>query len=136
MRRDSAMTRLILIRLLPLGLLFVAAIVWINDVQEGGPYVMRNLLPPAIILLLATFTLFRGAGTWTGAGWRLPMGTLGYSIPALGLSIYLHYAYSVNLNDLFTDSTSPGQLFRFLPFYTLVAGGIGFVIGWIVGRNL
>ena len=130
------MTRLILIRLLPLGLLFVAAVVWINDVQEGGPYVMRNLLPPVIILLLATFTLVRGAGTWTGAGWRMPMGTLGYAIPALGLSIYLHYAYSVNLNDLFTDSTSPVQLFRFLPLYTFVAGGIGFAIGWIVGRNL
>lgn len=136
MHPDSTMTRLILIRLLPLGLLFVAVVVWINDVQEGGPYVMRNLLPPAIILLLATFTLVRGAGTWTGAGWRLPMGTLGYSIPALGLSVYLHYAYSVNLNDLFTGSTNPGQLFRFLPLYTLVAGGIGFAIGWIVGRNL
>jgi len=136
MRPEPTMTRLILIRLLPLGLLFVAAVVWINDVQEGGPYVMRNLLPPVIILLLATFTLVRGAGTWTGAGWRMPMGTLGYAIPALGLSIYLHYAYSVNLNDLFTDSTSPGQLFRFLPLYTFVAGGIGFAIGWIVGRNL
>jgi hypothetical protein len=64
------------------------------------------------------------------------MGMLGYSVPALGLSIYLHYAYSVNLNDLFTDSTNPAQLFRFLPIYTLVAGGIGFAIGWIVGRNL
>jgi len=136
MHPDSMMTRLILIRILPLGLLFVAAVVWINDVQEGGPYVMRNLLPPAIILLLATLTLVRGAGTWTGAGWRMPMGTLGYAIPALGLSIYLHYAYAVNLNDLFTGSTNPGQLFRFLPLYTLVAGGIGFAIGWIVGRNL
>jgi len=130
------MTRLVLIRLLPLGLLFVAAAVWINDVQAGGPYVMRNLLPPAMILLLATFTLLRGAGTWTGAGWRMPLGTLGYSVPALGLSVYLHYAYSVNLNDMFADSMNPGQLFRFLPLYTLVAGGIGFVIGWIVGRNL
>ena len=30
----------------------------------------------------------------------------------------------------------PAQLFRFLPVYTLVAGGIGFIIGWIVGRNV
>lgn len=130
------MTRLILIRLLPLGLLFVAFAAWINDVQDGGPYVLRNLAPPAIILCLAVFTLLRGSGTWTGAGWRLPSGTLGYSVPALGLSIYLHYAYSINLNELFVDSTNPGQLFRFLPIYTLVAGGIGFAIGWIIGRNL
>jgi hypothetical protein len=130
------MTRHILIRLLPLVLLFVATIAWINDVQEGGPYVHRNLVPPAVILLLGIFTLVRGGGTWTGAGWRLPMGMLGYSVPALGLSIYLHYAYSVNLNDLFSGSTNPDQLFRFLPIYTMVAGGIGFAIGWIVGRNL
>jgi hypothetical protein len=130
------MNRLILIRLLPLGLVFVAVIAWINDVQGGGPYVLRNLAPPAVILILAILTLVRGSGTWTGAGWRLPLGTLGYSVPALGLTIYLHYAYSVNLNELFVDSTNPGQLFRFLPAYTLVAGGIGFAIGWIVGRNL
>ena len=130
------MTRLILIRLLPLVLVFVAVVAWINDVQGGGPYVLRNLAPPAVILILAILTLVRGSGTWTGAGWRLPLGTLGYSVPALGLTIYLHYAYSVNLNELFVDSTNPGQLFRFLPAYTLVAGGIGFAIGWIVGRNL
>jgi hypothetical protein len=130
------MLRLIIVRLLPLVLLLIAVAAWINDVQDGGPYVLRNLLPPAVILLLASITLQRGRGTWTGSGWRLPLGTLGYSIPALGLSVYLHYAYSVNLNDLFADATNPGQLFRFLPAYTLVAGGVGFAIGWIVGRNV
>ena len=130
------MLRLTLVRLLPLVLLVVAAAVWINDVQGGGPYVLRNLIPPAVILVLAAITLGRGEGRWTGSGWRLPLGTLGYAVPALGLSVYLHYAYSVNLNGLFTDATNPGQLFRFLPAYTLVAGGIGFAIGWIVGKNV
>lgn len=130
------MFRLVAIRLLPLLLLTVAAAAWINNVQGGGPYVMRNLLPPVILLLLATITLWRGCGRWTGSGWRLALGTLGYAIPALGLSLYLHYAYSVNLNDLFSDATSPTQLFRFLPYYTTGAGAIGFVIGWIIGRNL
>ena len=81
-------------------------------------------------------TLYRGGGTWTGAGWRMPLGTLGYAVPALGLSVYLHYAYAVNLNDLFGRAEGPGQLFRFLPAYTLVAGGIGFAIGWIAGKNV
>lgn len=130
------MPRLIIVRLLPVVLLLIAVAVWINDVQNGGPYVLRNLLPPGAIILLAAITLQRGKGTWTGSGWRLPLGTLGYSIPALGLSVYLHYAYSVNLNDMFAGATNPGQLFRFLPAYTLVAGGAGFAIGWIVGRNL
>lgn len=130
------MARLIIVRLLPVVLLLIAVATWINDVQNGGPYVLRNLLPPAAIILFATITLYRGKGTWTGSGWRLPLGTLGYSIPTLGLSVYLHYAYSVNLNDMFVDTTTPGQLFRYLPAYTLVAGGVGFAIGWIVGRNL
>ena len=130
------LTRFILVRLAPVLMLVVAAGFWFNDVQQGGPYVFRNLVPPVVLLLLSALTLLRGGGTWTGSGWRLPLGVVGFAIPALGLSAYLHYAYSVNLNDLFTDATNPQGLFRFLPVYTLVAGGIGFAIGWIVGKNV
>lgn len=130
------MLRLFLVRLAPLVLLVIAAGFWIDDVQQGGPYVLRNLVPPGVVLLLAAITLYRGDGTWTGSGFRLPLGVAGYAIPALGLSAYLHYAYSVNLNGLFTDATNPEGLFRFLPIYTLVAGGIGFAIGWIAGKNV
>lgn len=130
------MTRLILVRLVPLVLLVAAMALYVKDVQAGGPYVFRNLLPPLVLLVLAAFTLRRGDGRWTGAGWRLPLATLGFALPTLGLSIYLHYAYAVNLNDLFTGASRPEQLFRFLPVYTVVAGGIGFAIGWIVGRNV
>ena len=128
--------RLIFVRVLPVLLLTVAAAVWFNAVQSGGPYVIRNLVPLAIVVLLSLLTVWRGKGAWTGSGWRLALGTLGFSIPALGLSVYLHYAYSVNLNEMFSETENPPQLFRFLPFYTTVAGGIGFAIGWIVGRNL
>lgn len=130
------MGRLIAVRLLPLVLLMAAAGLWFNEVQQGGPHVLRNWIPPALVVLLALVTLWRGAGHWTGAGWRWPLGTAGFAIPALGLSTYLHYAYAVNLNELFAAADGPGQLFRFLPVYTTVAGCIGFAIGWIVGRNL
>ena len=125
-----------LLRLLPLLLVTVAAAFWFHDVQQGGPYVLRNLLPPGVMILLAAVTLWRGRGQWTGTGWRWPLGTAGFAIPALGLSAYLHYAYAVNLNEMFSTSEQPAQLFRFLPAYTLVAGAIGFIIGWIVGRNV
>jgi hypothetical protein len=130
------MLRLIFVRLLPVILLVIAAAFWISDVEDGGPYVLRNLVPPAVMVALAAITLWRGQGTWSGSGWRLPLGTLGFAVPALGLSAYLHYAYSVNLNEMFGDASEAGQLFRFLPLYTLVAGGIGFAIGWIVGKNV
>lgn len=126
----------LLIRLSPVLMISVAAAFWFHDVQAGGPYVMRNLLPLLILTLLAALTLWRGEGRWAGSGWRLPLGTLGFAIPTLGLSLYLHYAFAVNLNDLFVDSRDPAQLFRFLPLYTVVAGGIGFAIGWIVGKNV
>lgn len=131
-----ARLRATLLRLLPLLLVTVAAAFWFEDVQQGGPYVLRNLLPLVLVSILAGITLWRGNGSWTGTGWRWPLGTAGFAIPALGLSLYLHYAYAINLNGMFSDADQPAQLFRFLPAYTIVAGGIGFGIGWIVGRNV
>ena len=130
------MPALILLRLLPVLLVVVAAGFWFNDVQSGGPYVGRNLWPLAILLGLSLLTLLRGQGHWTSSGWRWTLGTLGFAIPALGLAVYLHYAFAVNLNGMFGEPPDAGALFRFLPVYTIVAGGIGFTIGWIVGRNL
>jgi hypothetical protein len=132
----QARLRMTLIRLLPLLLVTVAAGFWFSDVQQGGPYVLRNLLPPVIVSILAAVTLGRGGGNWAGTGWRWPLGTAGFAIPALGLSLYLHYAYTVNLNGMFSNAEQPAQVFRFLPAYTLVAGAIGFLIGWIAGRNV
>ena len=129
-------TKLILLRLVPPIFITLAAAAWFNEVQGGGPYVMRNLLPPLIMLLLAYVCLRRGDGSWSAAGWQWPLAILGYSIPALGLSVYLHYAYRTNLDGLFTGAEHATQLFRFLPAYTIVAGGIGFAIGWIVGRRI
>jgi len=131
-----ARLRLTIVRLLPLLLVTAAAAVWFASVQDGGPYVLRNLVPLAVMLLLATLTLWRGGGRWAGRGWQWPLGVVGFAIPAFGLSVYLHYAYAVNLDGIFDDAEQPVRLFRFLPAYTLVAGAIGFVIGWIVGRSV
>lgn len=122
------------VRLLPVLFVTIAAAAWFNDVQAGGRWVARNLLPLALLVALAAVTLVRGGGRWTGNGWRMPLGSAGFAIPALGLSCYLHYAYSINLDNLFDDGA--GELFRYLPVYTVVAGGIGFAIGWIIGRNV
>ena len=123
-------------RLLPVVLVSVAAAFWFNEVQQGGPYVLRNQLPLAVLVLLSAVVLYAGGGRWAGTGKRLPLGVVGFAIPALGLALYLHYAYSINLNEMFTDAAFPDRVFRYLPVYTMVAGGIGFAIGWIVGRNV
>jgi hypothetical protein len=128
-------TKYLVVRLFPVLLLAVAAAFWFADVQQGGPWVVRNLVPLLALVLLSWLTLYRGNGRWSGAGMRMPLGTLGFAIPTLGLTAYLHYAYSINLNDMFGDAEYPDRVFRYLPAYTLVAGGIGFGIGWIAGRN-
>lgn len=132
----EARHKYLVVRLLPVVLLSAAAAFWFVEVQQSGPWAARNLAPLAVLVALAFLTLYKGGGRWSGAGWRMPLGTLGFAIPALGLAAYLHYAYAVNLNDLFGDAQFPDRVFRFLPLYTLVAGGIGFAIGWIVGRNV
>ena len=124
------------VRLVPVGLVAVAAAFWFVEVQQGGPWAIRNILPLLVLVVLSFVTLSRGHGRWSGAGMRMPLGTLGFAIPTLGLAAYLHYAYAINLNDMFSDAEFPDRVFRYLPAYTLVAGGIGFAIGWIVGRNV
>ena len=126
----------VLLRLLPVVLLLLTAAVWFNDVQDSGPCVPRNLLPLAIVVLLSALTLWQGKGSWKAGSWQLALGTLGFAIPALGLAAYLHYAYDVNLDGMFNGAQEPLQLFRFLPYYTVLAGGIGFALGWVVGRKL
>ena len=128
-------SKYLVVRLFPVLLLAVAAAFWFADVQQGGPWVVRNLVPLLALVLLSWLTLYRGNGRWSGAGMRMPLGTLGFAIPTLGLTAYLHYAYSINLNDMFGDAEYPDRVFRYLPAYTLVAGGIGFGIGWIAGRS-
>ena len=66
----QARVRMTVVRLLPVLLVTVAAAFWFNDVQQGGPYVLRNLLPPLLVLVFATITLWRGDGNWSGTGWR------------------------------------------------------------------
>lgn len=128
--------KLTLFRMLPVLFVAAGAMSYVAWVEGDGPYVLRNLAPIGFVVILALLTLRRGDGSWTGGGWRWPLGTLGFAVPALGLTLYLHYGYAVDLDGFVSEARAPGQLFRFLPIYTTVAGGIGFAIGWIAGRNV
>jgi len=121
-------------RLLPVVLLCIAAALYVYHVEGELAYAQRNVAPMLVVVLLAFIALLRGAGRWTGRGWNWPLGTLGFAIPALGLSVYLHYGFATDMNGMVSNAIYPGELFRFLPAYTVFAGGIGFAIGWIVGN--
>ena len=125
----------IVLRFLPVLFVTLAAIAYIAHVEGHDAYTARNAVPMLVFLSLAAVCLYRGGGRWRAAGWRWLLGTLGFAIPAMGLSLYLHYGFQTDLNGMYSDAVYPLELFRFLPAYTLVAGAIGFAIGWIIGRN-
>ena len=124
------------VRYLPVLFVTLAAIAYVGYVEGANAFVLRNTAPMIVLLALAALTLYRGGGRWRSADWCWLLGTLGFAIPALGLSLYLHYGYHTDLDGLRSDALYPLQLFRYLPAYTLIAGVIGFAIGWIVGRNV
>jgi len=132
----SAAMRLAIFRMLTPLFFTAGAITYVVYVQGPGAYAPRNAVPMAIVVLLSAVSLYKGDGHWAGAGWKWPLGTLGYSFPAVGLSLYLHYAYAIDLNGMFSEAIYPREVFRYLPVYTIFAGGIGFAIGWIAGRNV
>jgi len=132
----SLVGKMILVRLLPVLLGVAVAVSYTASIESGDAYVWRNLLPMLVVVVLSAVTLVAGKGHWAGAGWRLPLGTIGFAVPALGLSMYLHYGYSVNLHGIVSESVFPRELFRYLPLYASFAGAIGFAIGWIAGKNI
>lgn len=125
-----------LIRLSPALFVTAAAAIYVLKVEAGVAYPFRNLAPMLIVILLSVVTLARGGGRWTGSGWRWLLGTLGFAVPAIGLSMYLHYGYETDLHGMYSESVYPQEVFRYLPIYTTFAGAIGFAIGWIAGRNV
>lgn len=124
------------VRILPVLFVTLAAVAYVAYVEGADAFAVRNSVPMLVLILLAALTLYRGGGSWRGADWRWLLGTLGFAIPALGLSLYLHYGYHTDLDGIRSNAMYPLDLFRYLPAYTLVAGSIGFAIGWIVGRNV
>lgn len=125
-----------MLRLLPVIVLTAAAMAYVVHVEGPGLWSAVNTLPMLVVIVLAAIALWRGRGRFSGDGWRWTLGTAGFAVPAVGLSLYLHYAWDIDLAGMASEAGDPGGLFRYLPAYTFLAGAVGFAIGWIVGRNL
>jgi hypothetical protein len=113
-----------------------AAMAYVVYVEWPGPYVAMNVLPMLVVIVLAFICLYRGGGRWSGSGFKWPLGTLGFALSAIGVSLYLHYGYATDRDGMVSEATTPVELFRYLPVYALFAGATGFALGWIAGRNL
>ena len=95
---------LIAFRMLPVLFVVAAAIFYVFYVEGDAAYPIRNTFPMLLVVVLALVTLVSGGGSWTKVGWRWPLGTIGFAIPAIGLSMYLHYGFSVDLNGMVSES--------------------------------
>ncbi|MEM7611464.1 MAG: hypothetical protein AAF270_07295 [Pseudomonadota bacterium] len=124
------MSRSILILMLTSAAFAVFA--WLTVIANpSGDYLLRNVLPGLIAWSVLIYILRRHP-----ADQRWWLGWVGYCVPAIGLSAYLHLSFLLDWGELSTRAVTPALLFRFLPFYVFFAGGIGFSIGWIVGRAM
>ena len=132
----AASATVFFIRLSPVLFITFAAMFYVLKVEAGVAYPFRNLAPMVDVIGLSIITLQKGGGRWTGAGWQWLLGTVGFALPAIGLSLYLHYGYEIDLNGMYSESVYPQEVFRYLPLYTSFAGAIGFAIGWIAGRDV
>jgi len=130
--RPSAYT----LRLAPVLLVVAAAAAFIYLAEADGPHVARNLLPLLVCVALFAYALHRNSGHWLRVDRRWTLASVGFAIPAVGLSLYLHASWLYDIDGIASGAESPDLLFRFLPYYTAVAGSIGFAIGWIIGKNV
>ncbi|HLU06161.1 MAG TPA: hypothetical protein VKZ91_06365 [Woeseiaceae bacterium] len=122
-------------RALPVIIASAVAMAYVAYVEWPGPYIALNFLPMLFVIVLALTCLYRGHGQWSGSGFKWPLGTLGFALSAIGVSLYLHYGYATDRGGMVSEATRPVELFRYLPVYALFAGATGFSIGWIAGRD-
>lgn len=113
----------------------IALALFMNAAQIDSGYLLRNLVPLLLAGCLLSAHLLRNQGQWLGSEPRLGLASLGFAAVVVGLNAYVHALWFYDIDALRTLATQPRLLFRFLPAYTLLAAGIGFAIGWVIGRN-
>lgn len=129
------MTARLAIRHASLWLPLIALALFMRVAQADSGYLLRNLLPLLMAGGLLSAHLTRNRGQWLGSRPRWGIASLGFAAVVVGLNTYVHVLWFYDVDALRTLATQPRLLFRFLPAYTVLAAGIGFAIGWIIGRN-
>ena len=126
----------VVVRTLIVALPLVAVALFIADVEAELDTVARNVAPLLLVVVLAAVSLIRNGGRWWRPDARWPLAVLGFALPAVGLSVYLHGLWHYDVDELRSAARDQRLLFAYLPLYTSVAGAIGAALGWIVGRQV
>ncbi|MEM1261191.1 MAG: hypothetical protein AAGH76_02215 [Pseudomonadota bacterium] len=126
----------IVIRLAIVVAPLAAAALYIADVERGLGTALRNIAPLFVVLLGALVTLWRNGGSWWQPETRWLLMTIGFAVPSVGLSLYLHHRWALDIDAVRSSARNPRLLFVWLPVLTVVSGAIGAALGRIVGRQL
>ncbi|MEO0575228.1 MAG: hypothetical protein AAF004_07175 [Pseudomonadota bacterium] len=108
------------------------AVAWVIVVANPtGQFIARNLSVVLVAWCGLVIILARYADDL-----RWWLGWIGFLVPSCGLLVYLHGAFVYDWSSIASRAVTPALLFQYLPYYAVFAGGIGFSIGWIVGKNV
>ena len=61
-------------------------------------------------------------------------GAIGYTLLGVGLLLFIHAAWYFDLDGTSTGASTGGLIFIFIPICSCAFGGIGYGIGFFIGR--
>ncbi|MCG7990124.1 MAG: hypothetical protein ABW130_16145 [Candidatus Thiodiazotropha lotti] len=88
-----------------------------------------NLVP-----VLVAYFVFKDAAKQLKI--RTVSGAIGFLVFGLGFLLFAHLAWLLDWGETRTGSSTAGLIFLFAPIWSLVLGGVGYMVGNIVGRIL
>ncbi len=113
-----------------IGMLFIcAALIYAAEGLIINPFAIWNSSP-----LMISFISFRSAiknHSKSELG-----GCMGFTLVSMALTLFFHGAWYFDWGETKTGSSTSGLIFIFIPIYALIVGGIGYVIGWFLGKGM
>ncbi|MEW8351156.1 MAG: hypothetical protein AB2689_04935 [Candidatus Thiodiazotropha taylori] len=92
-------------------------------------FTIWNLLP-----VLVAYLLFKRAAEKRKIG--TISGAIGFLVVGIGFLLFAHLSWLFDWGGTKTGSSTAGLIFLFAPIWSLVLGGVGYLVGNVVGRSL
>lgn len=96
-------------------------------VAEGvilNPFAISNAAP-----LLICYALYRRGCAIPDQ--KLVWGALGFLVGSMAVSAPFHIAWMFDWGQIKSGSSTAGLALLFVPIYACIAGGLGFLLGWL-----
>ena len=109
------------------GLVICSAIVVITEGVKPNLFTVWNLLPVIYCYLLFRKAISNSSITMIG-------GSVGFALTGIPLLLFVHAAWFFDWEGTKTGSSTGGLIFVFIPIYSIIVGGIGYLVGWLIAK--